>query len=227
MRDDLASLVNPIIRTALDLRDGWAVGTGPSLDAGRERLRDRFALLFRVHPARSAAPVASSAPVDLLSGPTEAPAETYLGVGYPLACWVDELFTLCPPVSAAWTDRKLEGEYYGTNDRAWRFWVQAEFAAARQEADHLEVFFLCAALGFRGEKTDDPAGYAAWAAATSDRLLPERAADWVGPPALDPPAAVPLRHGFARLRRMALAAGVFALLSVPVAAWLVARLLVK
>jgi type VI secretion system protein ImpK len=225
MRDDLANLVNPVLRTALDLRDGWAAGGGPSLDAGRERLRDRFAQLFRVQPARQAA--ASSAPVDLLAGPTDAPADTYLGVGYPLACWVDELFTLRSPVAGQWTDRKLEAEYYGTNDRAWRFWVQADLAAARPELDHLEVFFLCAALGFRGDKIDDPAGYTAWAAATRDRLLPDRAADWVGPPALDPPAAVPPRYGFARLRRMALTAGVLALVAVPVAAWLVARLLVR
>lgn len=225
MRDDLANLVNPILRTALDLRDGWAAGTGPSLDAGRERLRDRFALLFRTHPARSA--TTATATVDLLGGPVDVPPEKYLGVGYPLACWVDELFTLRSPVAGQWTDRKLEAEYYGTNDRAWRFWVQADLAAGRSESDHLEVFFLCAALGFRGEKIDDPAGYSAWAAATRDRLLPDRAADWVGPPALDPPAAVPHRFGFARLRRMALTAGVFALVAVPVAAWLVARLLVR
>lgn len=226
MRDDLANLVNPILRTALDLRDGWAAGTGPSLDAGRERLRDRFAQLFRAHPARPAANP-SAAPVDLLAQPVAAPEESYLGVGYPLACWVDELFTLRSPVADRWTDRKLEAEYYGTNDRAWRFWVQADLAAARPDADHLEVFFLCAALGFRGEKLDDPAGYSAWAAATRDRLLPDRAADWVGPPALDPPAHVPPRYGFKRLRRMGIAAGVFALVAVPVAAWLVTRLLLR
>jgi type VI protein secretion system component VasF len=223
MRDDLANLVNPILRTALDLRDGWAAGTGPSLDAGRQRLRDRFAPLLRAHPPGTST---TTAPIDLLSA--SAPPETaYLGVAYPLACWIDELFTLRSPVASQWTDRKLEVEYFGTNDRAWRFWVQADLAAGRQDTDHLEVFFLCAALGFRGEKLDDPAAYTAWATATRDRLLPDRAADWVGPPALDPPASVPPRYGFARLRRMAVAAGVFALVAVPVAMWLVARLLVR
>lgn len=225
MRDDLANLVNPILRTTLDLRDGWAAGSGPSLDGGRQRLRDRFAPLLRAHPPGVASPTA--APVDLLAGPAATPEAPYLGLGYPLACWVDELFTLRSPVASQWTDRKLEVEYFGTNDRAWRFWVQADLAAARPELDHLEVFFLCAALGFRGDKIDDPAGYTAWATATRDRLLPDRAADWVGPPALDPPANVPPRHGFARLRRMAIAAGVFGLVAVPTAAWLVTRLLVR
>jgi type VI secretion system protein ImpK len=224
MRDNLANLVNPILRTALDLRDGWAAGTGPSLDAGRQRLRDRFTPLVHAHPPGVAS---TAAPVDLLAGSAAPPETAYLGVAYPLACWVDELFTLRSPVASQWTDRKLEVEYFGTNDRAWRFWVQADLAAGRQDTDHLEVFFLCAALGFRGEKIDDPAAYTAWATATRDRLLPDRAADWVGPPALDPPASVPPRYGFARLRRMAIAAGVFALVAVPVAAWLVARLLVR
>ena len=38
MRDQLLSVVSPIVRTAIKLRDEWATGTGPPFDAGRELL---------------------------------------------------------------------------------------------------------------------------------------------------------------------------------------------
>jgi len=226
MRDDLARLVNPIVRVALDLRDGWSTPNGPNFDAGRARLHDRFRDLHRSYPAVRAdgvrAPVA-----DLLdASPDLEPDDVYLGPAYPLACWVDELLTRLPAVAAKWTDRKFEVEFHGTNDRAWRFWKQAELAS-RRSADELEVFFVCAALGFRGDKIDDPADYAGWARVTRDRLLADGQSEWVGPPALDPPARVPPRFGSRRLKRMAWTAAAFAVVAIPVAAWLVARQLVR
>lgn len=226
MRDDLARLVNPIVRVALDLRDGWSAPNGPNFDAGRARLHDRFRDLHRSYPAVRGdgirAPVA-----DLLdSNPDLETDDVYLGPAYPLACWVDELLTRLPAVAAQWTDRKFEVEFHGTNDRAWRFWKQAELAS-RRSADELEVFFVCAALGFRGDKIDDTPDYAGWARVTRDRLLADGQSGWVGPPALDPPARVPPRFGSQRLKRMAWAAAAFAVVAIPVAAWLVARQLVR
>jgi type VI secretion system protein ImpK len=227
MRDDLARLVNPIFRTALDLQSAWATAGGPSFDAGRERLRERFRDLHRLHPPIRGDATASDS-VDLIGRPSnESGDDAYLGVGFPLACWVDELFTLHSPVAGRWTDRKFEAEYHGTNDRAWRFWKQADLATGQPIDDHLEVFFLCAALGFRGDKVDDPTGYAGWAAATRDRLQTGVQGDWVGPAAIDPPAAVPPRYGRGRLRRMALVAGLFALVAIPAVAWLITRQLVR
>ena len=226
LRDDLARLVNPIVRVALDLRDGWGSPGGPNFDAGRSRLHDRFRDLHRSYPAVRGDGVRASAG-DLLDGGFDLePEDTYLGPAYPLACWADEMFTRMPAVAAKWTDRKFEVEFHGTNDRAWRFWKQAELAS-RRSADELEVFFVCAALGFRGDKIEDPTDYAGWAAVTRDRLLAEAGVEWIGPPALDPPARVPPRLGSRRLKRMAATAAAFAVVAIPVAAWLVARQLVR
>ena len=226
MRDDLARLVNPIVRVALDLRDGWSTSGGPNFDAGRTRLLDRFRDLHRSYPAvRGDGFRVQSG--DLLDGGTDREQDdVYLGPAYPLACWADEIFTRLPAVAARWTDRKFEVEFHGTNDRAWRFWKQAEMAS-RRSADELEVFFVCAALGFRGDKIEDPTAYSAWAASARDRLLADAQTEWIGPPALDPSAHVPPRFGSRRLKRMAAVAALFAVVAIPIAAWLVARQLVR
>lgn len=227
MRDDLARLVNPIIRVVLDLRDGWSTSTGPNFDAGRTRLLDRFRDLHRSYPAVRGDGIRAAPVDDLLDGGMDLERDdVYLGPAYPLACWADDVFTRLPAVADKWTDLKFEVEFHGTNDRAWRFWKQAEMAS-RRSADELEIFFICAALGFRGEKIDDPTAYSAWAASARDRLLADATTEWVGPPALDPPARVPPRFGTRRLRRMATVAALFAVIAIPVAAWLVARQLVR
>jgi hypothetical protein len=226
MHDDLATLVNPILRTALRLRDAWAAGGGPTFDAGREQLLNAFRALHRAHPpVRGESPGAG--PRDLLDGPAADGPPADLGVAYPLACLADELFTIGSPVAGRWTDRKFEVEFHGTNDRAWRFWQQAELAAGHPSAERFELFYLCAALGFRGEKRDDPDGFKRWMAAARDRLRPTWTADWTAPPAMDPPARVPLRHGSARLRRMVQVLAVALLVCVPLATWSALRLLTR
>jgi hypothetical protein len=233
MREPLRALAFPVVGAALRLRDAWVRGGEPPFDVGREQLAEAFRALFLVFPPVPAAATGRGAfeseGTDLLAGPTQtAPAaEPYLGVGYPLACWADELFTLNSPVAAAWNERKFEVEFFATNDRAWRFWRQARLAADRPTDDDLEVFFLCAALGFRGEWVDEPAALRAWFGATRERLLKGLRAEWVGPPALDPPARVPPRFGKDRLRRMAVVAGGACLLAIPAAVALVARQLAR
>lgn len=227
MRESLLNLVNPIIRTALSLRDDWARGAGPPFDAGREMLLQGFRDLFVTYPPAVSAGRHAADDTDLLGGSEAGPAETFLGVGYPLACWADELFTLNSPVGGPWNERKFEVELYASNDRAWRFWVQAKLAADRPADDDLEVFYLCAALGFRGEWADDPGRYRAWVGSTRERLVKGLRKDWVGPPALEFPTRVPERHGKTRLRRMAVVAGGAALVAVPAAVLLIARQLAR
>src|SRR5262245_4238818 len=162
MREQLLNLVNPIFRTGLRLRDDWSRGAGPPFDAGREQLLRAFRELCTVAPPPGSPTQLKDASVfemDIFDesrgavGPAARPqtVEPYLGVVYPMACWVDELFTLNSPVASAWNERKFEAEFYATNDRAWRFWRQARLAADRPGDDDLEVFYLCAVLGFRGE----------------------------------------------------------------------------
>lgn len=227
MRDQLLSVVNPIVRTALKLRDEWASGTGPPFDAGRELLVNRFRELFAIAPAPPLmAPTGSEAPDPLGTHEVEA-SKRYLGVGYALTSWVDELFTLNSPVAALWNERKFEVEFYATNDRAWRFWVQARFAADRLSDDDVEVFYLCAVLGFRGEWTDDPVQLRAWLGSTRERLVKSLRTEWVGPQPLEPPASVPPRYWKARLARMAVFAGLTVLVCIPFGALLIARQLMK
>jgi type VI protein secretion system component VasF len=227
MRDSLLSLVNPIVRTALKLRDEWASGTGPPFDAGRELLIGRFRELFAVVPLPGAKHGASSFEIDLSAASMSSPESRYLGVGYALASWVDELFTLNSPVASQWNERKFEVEFYETNDRAWRFWVQARMAAERATDDDLEVFFLCAVLGFRGEWIEDQTQLRAWLGSTRERLVKSLRTEWVGPPALEPPANVPPRHWKAKLARMAVFAGLTTLVCIPFGALLVARQFMK
>src|SRR5262245_474207 len=76
----------------------------------------------------------------------------YLGVGYPLACWLDEVFILDPasPWREAWTENSLEFALCRSQERAVKFWEQARQAELRGDADAVEVFYLCMMLGFRG-----------------------------------------------------------------------------
>ena len=46
--------------------------------------------------------------------------------------------SLNSPVAGQWNERKFEVEFYETNDRAWRFWVQARMAAERAALQAIE-----------------------------------------------------------------------------------------
>lgn len=237
MREQLLALVSPVLSTGLRLRDEWSRGEGPPFDAGRELLVQAMRELFSASgtgtaPTASQLKDASLFEIEIFEGDVAAAAraptvEPYLGVGYPLACWVDELFTLNSPLASKWNERKFEIEFFATNDRAWRFWRQARMAADRPIDDDLEVFYLCAMLGFRGEWAEDPGQLRAWLGTTRDRLVKGLRQEWTGPPALDPPASVPPRYGKDRVRRMAMFAGLAVLLSIPAAVLLIARQLAR
>src|SRR5262249_10616152 len=87
---------------------------------------------------------------------------------YALACWGGELFIEGSPWAGVGVENKLETALFGTNERHARFWRDAETAfesAATahalpgeelQEAakDALEVYALCAMLGFKGNREE-------------------------------------------------------------------------
>lgn len=87
----------------------------------------------------------------------------FLGLRYPIICWLDELFT---HPSCAWADKwneqKLEIQFFDSNDRAWQFWDQAKLAEQFSTLDYLEVFFLASVLGFHGTKNDDSPELIGW-----------------------------------------------------------------
>ena len=92
--------------------------------------------------------------------------DNFEGVGFALACWLDDLFIIDPasPWRTAWKEESIEFALYRSQDRASKFWQQARQAELRADFDALEVFYLCQMLGFRGEYRDNPAGLRDWRA---------------------------------------------------------------
>jgi len=148
-------------------------------------------------------------------------AHDFLGVRYALVCWLDELFT-CDDSDWAtqWNEQKLEVEIYGTNDRSWQFWQQAQFAEARESDDSLEVFYLCVMLGFRGDLRNHDKQLRRWAGSTRHRLGQIQEIEWPYASQLNVPIpARPLR-GRRRLQQMITVACLTVVVVVPTMAFL-------
>lgn len=219
MNDEVSQVVYSVIGHALRLRDRLDRGDTPSLEGEQAALRR----LVEGPPGADRWPeyVGDDA-VPQSEGVTRT-GPPYLGIRYALTCWLDELFILHSPWDAEWNERKLEATLYGTNDRAWRFWEQAKLADGRSDPRELEVFYLCAMLGFRGELREETARFHSWAEATRARVAGGAEREWPGPPHLDPPTAVQPLRGRDEMKRMVIAAGVLLLLTLPALAYLVVR----
>lgn len=217
MTDDLSQMVHAVFGYGLGLKQRLDRGESPALDAEQAAIRR---LLF-ARPEADRWPAFAGDAVDP-AGP-ERPGPPFLGLRYALTCWLDELFILYTRWDAAWTERKLEMTLYGTNDRAWRFWEQADAAGRRSDQAVLGVFLVCVALGFRGDYRDDPARLAAWLTETQDRVCRTPAGGWQPPPHLPPPTDAPPLKGREALNRMALTAGWVLLATLPVVAFLAVR----
>src|SRR5689334_6579748 len=124
MQAALANVVHPVVGRGLGLFGRLQRGESPNLE-------DEQAALLGL--------LAAEGVPDF--GPDRDGA--FLGVRYALACWLDELFILDSPWAGQWNENKMEARLYGSNDRAYRFWEQAQYAAARPTTDALEVFFIC------------------------------------------------------------------------------------
>ena len=95
----------------------------------------------------------------------------FAGIRYPLACWLDEIFTSgSSPWADQWNEQKIEVELYSTNDRAWKFWNQAKLSEEFTSTDELEIFFLCTVFGFKGTLIENPSELEGWQKKTAARL---------------------------------------------------------
>jgi hypothetical protein len=209
MSPDVAADVYPIIATGLALRRA-----APTADVSRVPpewglLRDQVRRADENWvAARSRVPAQFEQEV-----------AGFPGIGFPLACWLDELFILNSPWGAAWNEAKLEAALYATNARAVTFWEVA-LAAERHAAvdpaaaDAAEVCYLCAALGFRGEWAADRDRLANWHAAVREKLLATLGRPQPPSPGREYPTAVPLRRGRRRLRVVTVLGVVLLLLTV-------------
>lgn len=213
MQQEIADLVYPILSEGLAVKGRLARGEGldlPSVQASfRQALRSDLEARQYVDFGSDTGSTAASA--------TGERTATFLGIRYLLTCWLDELFILDSPWEAAWNERKLEVELFGTNDRAWRFWEQARLAELRPAGDALEVAYLCVALGFRGQLREDARRLTDWVQATRARVVASSRRGWTAPPDREPPTNVPPLRGRQRLQRMVVTGGIAVLVSIPIA----------
>jgi type VI secretion system protein ImpK len=210
MQDAISNLVHPILAYGLGLKARLDRGESPTIEIEQAALKGM--LQSEIESRRYAA----------FGGDVEKSAEegrgrggqSFLGIRYALTCWLDELFIVDSKWSTAWNERKLELALYGTNDRAWKFWVQARLAEGRG-IDALEGYLLCVMLGFRGEFRDEPDRLGAWVTAAQTQVGRGYGQKWPAPPELDAPSNVPPLHGAERLRTLAVAWFVVLLVMVP------------
>jgi len=203
MHANTAELVDPVLERTCRMRDSAASGDRSSLDEGRSALKE---LLSRVRNAELAGGGGGGG--------------DYLGIVYPLVCWIDEVMTAEPMLGSRWNENKLEGELFGTNDRAWMFWRQADLAATLGRSDDLAVFFLCVSLGFTGRHTGQPEKLAAWMHRMRVELgiVPDLKLPFSND--LAPPTDVPPMRGVAALRRASHVGWTAAVVLLPVLSYL-------
>lgn len=68
-----------------------------------------------------------------------------------LVYWADEVLTAH---IRDWDDFTLEQEYYGEQNRAWKFYVEGEEVIATASSDVVEIFYITLVLGFIGDIED-------------------------------------------------------------------------
>jgi type VI secretion system protein ImpK len=193
MTPQFNDLVHPVIAYALDLKDRVDRGDAPDLDAEQRQLLER---LRSDAEARRVSDYFGDGVV-------------FLGARYALTCWLDELFIVHSRWSELWKERVLEYALFGSRDRAWKFWEQAEIALRRPNTprvspppgpDALETFFLCVVLGFRGRYLENPAQVREILEEMRSQVA--RPGTWVGPRDLGMKTNVEPLAGTETLRRV-------------------------
>jgi type VI secretion system protein ImpK len=226
MREEIANRVYPILDYGMGLKERLERGDQPDFD--REQAELNRLLLTEVE-ARRYPEFAGEGGLERSIGGSFRTAEgarrgpePFLGIRYALVCWLDELFILYTDWSTRWNERRLEEAlFHGSNERAWKFWEQARLAEAQSGSDALEVFYLCALLGFRGDLREEPSRLKAWVAGTQIRITrSQELAKWSLPPERVPPSYVPPLSGRQRLQKVIWTAGALLLVGIPVLAFL-------
>jgi type VI secretion system protein ImpK len=153
MTDAFANIVSPVFRHLIDFQHGVARGDHPQLDAEQQQI---LALLAEAEQKANA--------VGEL-------AQDYEFAKYALVYWIDEVLINSHWSHAPeWGQHILEWDIFHERLRADRFYEKAREAEARASMNPLETFYLCVALGFRGNKIDD-ASLRAWGDRAYSRIL--------------------------------------------------------
>jgi type VI secretion system protein ImpK len=210
MREEIANLVYPVLTHGLRLKKRLADGDAPDFATAQNELQG---LLQSTNQAQRWADFGGDRPIgDSIRGRS---GDQFLGIRYALVCWLDEIFILDSSWKDQWSEHSLEVDLYNSRERAWRFWEQADRAAARPSTDALEVFFLCVMLGFRGDKGGTPGELKQWSERVKAQLDKGQGAEFSLPVEGQPRTFVPPLAGTARLQNMLVAAGVALLVLVP------------
>lgn len=151
MAHELTSHVLDVLAYGLNLKQRILNGESVLLDAESTRLKTMLLAdgAVRGHPDYG----------DNSPRPVQPTSMDFLGVRYALAAWLDEIFIndvagTNSSWSRAWKEKSLEAEIYGgAQERAWRFWLQADLAEKRPGSEAVEAYLWCVMLGFRGEPT--------------------------------------------------------------------------
>jgi len=189
VREEVARVVHDVLRNGLKFKERVEAQRPLGLDAVQAQLRSRLHGQTGRDPAREGA--------------------DYLGVRYPLACWLDEIFITDSPWAREWDVRKLETALYRTNDRARLFWEQAALAERQPDKGDLEAFLLCLLLGFRGDLRDESGLLQDRRERFESQLQLKRLGEWkeMPPEMAVPPTDVPELHARERLRKLLMALG--------------------
>jgi len=206
MSPETSELIDPVLRCTWKLRDALLRGQTNHLLTGRSEIKT---LLSRLHDAELASGLHTGG--------------DYLGLCYPVACWIDEVMTDDVKISQIWNENKFEGELFGTNDRAWMFWRQAQLAETLRRDEALSVFYLCVSLGFTGQHRNDPDKLAAWMqrTRTSLGLVPELSLPFAND--LAPATDAPPLTGLSKLRTAGYAGWAAAVLLLPALSYITVK----
>jgi type IV/VI secretion system ImpK/VasF family protein len=181
VQKETADVVYPIFRHGLRLLERSRRGEKLDLAIQQNELRRLFGMANPL-PAPSA----------------DRGGDAFLGIRYPVACWLDETFSLDPdsPWQDVWEDHTFEWDYFNSRDRSDLFWEQARLAESRGDVNALEVFYLCVMLGFRGRMRRDVPGLVRWRDSVENILGGAQEVEWKEAPpelAVPDPNVPPLR----------------------------------
>lgn len=224
MRPEIAKVVYPVFAYGIRLRESLIAGDRPELQNSQKEL---LALLQPIGQVQKWADMNPSRSMEMASSAVPRANTQFLGMRYALVAWLDELFIADSPWKAEWTDNILEHNLYGTRDRAWKFWEQARRAEAQPSTDPLEVYYLCAMLGFRGDYEETPEKLQAWLESAKALIDKGHESEWQSPVDSQPRTYVPPLTGSSRLQMMVTVVGLSMLILIPVAMFYIFGYVVK
>jgi len=208
MREEIANLVFPVLTQGLRLKERLTSSDPPDFRSAQKELQGMLLADARAARYPDFGGEAAPAPGGGRAG------DRFLGIRYALVCWLDEVMIADTPWKEEWTENKMEQALYESNDRAWQFWEQADRAAREGRTDALEAFFLCAMLGFRGDKQADEVRDKL--KEFQDQIDAGQEREWTGPVGGQPKSFVPPLQGEQRKQKMLFYAIVSLLLLIPV-----------